>query len=137
MSWDMWMTCFKEGEVATFSCEIAEAAFKPYIMERQGNDWVLNFPDDGSGQVSVGYDEANRNLVNSLGFNRPSSSPYFWNALIDILRQTDTVLYWAGEGAVVARESTIANLPESFIEAIGTPTVTTDIQEIHRMIEKA
>jgi len=137
MSWDMWIGCFKDGEVGTFSCEIVEAAFKPYIVERQGDHWEFEFPDDGAGQATVHYDEANRNLVSGLAFNRPSSSPYFWTVLIDILRQTDTVLFWAGEGSVVAHQSMIANLPEGFLESIGTPTVTTDMQAIFKMIEKA
>lgn len=66
----------------------------------------------------------------------PARDP-FWPALIEVLKQTSCVLYWPGDGCVVASKSVIAHISADFDEAVGTPTVTTDLDEIMEMIREA
>jgi len=54
-----------------------------------------------------------------------------------VLKQTTCVLYWPGKGCVVAHKSVIPHISADVDETMGTPTVTTDVDVIMEMIEKA
>ena len=67
----------------------------------------------------------------------PGPDHPFWPALIDVLKQTTCVLFWPGKGCVVADKSAIPHISADFDETMGTPTVTTDVDVIMAMIQKA
>jgi hypothetical protein len=50
--------------------------------------------------------------------------------MLGILRHTTSVLYWAGNGCVVANASVIPHIPTYLIEGVGEPTVVSTIKEI-------
>jgi len=84
--------------------------------------------------VSVG----DKPEISGLSVNRPPGPDHpFWPALIEVLKQTTCVLYWASKGCVVADKSVIPHIAADFDESMGTPTVTTDLDVIMEMVRKA
>lgn len=75
-------------------------------------------------------------MVEGLAINRPAGPPEFWEALLDVMRQTSTVLYWPGEGAAVADAAVIPHLPPELVKGVGGVTVTT-IEELFDLMKKA
>jgi len=142
MSFDIFLACYRDGENATFPHEIVRRAFAPYILEIHGGlkvdpeaevdsqRWALRFKDGGRCDVYINAEGP----IGGFMVNRPPGSPAFWDALIDIMKQTDTVLFWPDGGAVVAKESVVAHMPPDMIEVMGRPKVTIDMKEIHGFI---
>lgn len=131
MSWDMWVTCFHKGELGRFPREIVERAFDGFTDRTEADYWRLH---GCHGTVSLGVERE----IDSFAVNRPPGPDHpFWPALIKVLKQTSCVLYWPGDGSVVANKSVIHHIPATFDKAVGTPTVTTDLDEIMEMIRKA
>ena len=145
MSFDIFLSDVGGGGGTGFPREIVARAFGPFIdkvdtlpkiqvlpdVEPADEErWVLRFADGGGCDVYIDVE----NPTGGFMVSRPAASPAFWEALIEIMKQTDSVLYWPNGGAVVAKESTIAQMPPSMIEVLGTPKVTTDVKEIHAFI---
>jgi hypothetical protein len=53
------------------------------------------------------------------------------------LRQTTCVLFWLGDGAVVADQAVIAHISADLDKKVGTPTITTDIAKIFELMVEA
>jgi hypothetical protein len=60
----------------------------------------------------------------------------FWKALLRVLRETGSILFWPGGGAVVTNESILVHLPPDLVEGVGRPLVTTDIAKIYGAMER-
>ena len=128
MSWDMWVTCFHKGELGRFPRESVDRAFDGLTDRTEPDFWRL---EGSNGTISLGEGPD----LDGFAINRPPGFDHpFWPALIEVLKQTPCVLYWAGEGAVVADESVIAHISPDFPY---TPTVTTDLEVIKEMIRNA
>jgi hypothetical protein len=122
MSWDMWVTCFHEGELARFPGVIVDRAFEAFTDRKEPDFWRLH---GSNGTLDEGPD------LDGLAINRPPGFDHpFW--LIEVLEQTNCVLYWAGKGAVVCGR--IAHIPPDFPDR---PTVTIDLDVIKEMIRNA
>jgi hypothetical protein len=133
MSFDIFLTCFQNGEPANFPRAVVEKAFGVNVVKRKPELMELRYPDGGRGFLYID-DEAE---IDNFSVNRPPSSPAFWEAILGILRQTTSVLYWAGNGCVVADASVIPHIPTYLIEGVGEPTVVSTIEEILACIERA
>ncbi len=127
MSFDLFMACFQNGEVAFFPREVAVNAFAPIATKREPGIWRFV-----SNRGTLYLDD--QPVTAGLTINRPPGGDEFWTAVLEVLRRTPSVLYWGPSGAVVADASVIAQLPASFVESVGIPTVTTDIAEIHELL---
>ena len=123
MSFDLFMTCFRNGEVGFFPRAAAVSAFAPIATEREPGIWRFV-----SNRGTLYLEDQPE--IAGLTVNRPPGGDEFWTAVVEVLRQTPSVLYWGPGGAVVADASVVAHLPASFIESVGMPAVTTDIAEI-------
>jgi len=132
MSFDIWLGCFKNGEVAKFPLKIVEEAFGRFAQRREPGWWVLNYPDGGRGDLSVEAEP----MVPGLAVNRPPAHPAFWEGILAVLQRSSSVLFWPGGGAVVADSSVIPELPPDLIEAVSIPTVVTRAEEIVECIER-
>lgn len=122
MSFDIFLVCVDQGEVASFPRSIIEERFAPFIKNRTRDSWELI---DSLADVWIGED------VQTSGFmvSRPPGDEKhpFWAALLDIMRKTQTVLFWPSVGpephAVVADATVIAHMPPDMIEKLGTPAL--------------
>jgi hypothetical protein len=133
MSFDIFLGCFQNGKSLKFPQDIVEKALGQYVAERRKNCWVLSFPDGGRSFLYIDDD----NQVGDFSVNRPAASLELWQGLLDILRQTSTVLYWPGGGCVVGNAAVIPHLPPDMIKSLGTPIVATDTQTILDMIKRS
>ena len=131
MGWEIWITCFHEGGLGKFPREIVDRAFEPFSTRHENGSWSLN---ERSGIVYAGVEPE----ISGFSVHRPPEWEHpFWPSLIGLLKQTTCVLYWPGNGCVVADESVIPHISADFDETMGTPTVTTDIDVIKEMIRVA
>ena len=126
MSFDVWVGCFQNGDIATFPRAIVERAFADIADRSDPATWRLA---DSGGTLYIGEEAG-------FAVNRPPGYDEFWEAIVDVLRQTPSVLYWPGKGCVIADPSVAAHLHPDLVAAVGTPTVTTDVAEILELIRK-
>ena len=133
MSFDIFVIRSENGKVAPIPLDVIEQAFGPFIKYREPAGWELSFPDGGRTFVYI----KDGDEVHHFNVNRPASSPELWTALLEILRQTGTVLFWPGGGAVVGDDSSIAHLMPAIAEIFGTPIIAREGAEIVQLIERS
>jgi len=67
---------------------------------------------------------------------RPAANEAFYQSLLNILQSTHSVLFWAGDNAlVVGQASTIEHLPEDMIDSLGKPFLATEPGQIPERIQ--
>ena len=133
MSFDIFFVCVDQGEVASFPRSIIEERFAPFIKSRTRDSWELI---DSLADVWIRED------VQTSGFmvSRPPGDEKhpFWQALLDIMRETQTVLHWPSGGplphAVVANESVIAHMPADMLRVVGRPKIVHKPEDFWRCI---
>lgn len=122
MSFDIFLVCLNKGNVSTFPRAIVEKAFAPFIEDRSDGSWKLV---DSLADVWIDDDAE----IGGFGVSRPPGDDNhpFWHALLDVMRQTQTVLHWPSVGpkpyCVVADESVIAHMPPDMLKILGTPKI--------------
>jgi hypothetical protein len=131
MSFDIFLTCFRNGEKSSFPRAVLEKSFGPYVKRRERTRWVLDYGDGGAGDLYVDEDE---DPVESFGVNRPAGDRRFWQGIVDVMKETGSVLYWPARICVVADESFVPHVPKDMVKALGQPVVTADIDKILELI---
>jgi hypothetical protein len=58
-----------------------------------------------------------------------------YDALFEVLRQTNSILTWSFGGCVVANTAVIADLPEGLIDDVGSPLVVSSGSDILAAVE--
>jgi hypothetical protein len=135
MSFDIYLGCFRAGELATFPRKLTVDIFAPCVVTDaefasnglEGRHWDL----DNCGYMSLDSDGEE---ITGFSVNRPPDNDIFWRGIITILQNTTSVLYW-GTGAVVGQTATYAELPRDLIDGLGEPylvKVPEDIFEVFR-----
>ncbi len=133
MSFDIFLGNFKNGASEPFPRSIVEEAFSRYIEQRETLGWILRFPDGGRADISID----NTPMIRGLGVNRPPTSDTFWEGMFYILQRTTSVLFWAGDGCVVASSDVVPELPRDLISSVGAPTVVTRPEQILATIQRS
>jgi len=124
MSFDIFITRYQGGEAHSFPRIILENAFGGFTDRSDPTSWRMS---DSYAVIYV--DDADE--VDGFGVNRPPYNEHpFWPALVDVLRQTGSALYWGIGRFVVADQAVIADLPPDMIKTLGPPMVTTSVSEI-------
>lgn len=131
MSFDIFLGSFKNGVTDRFPRTIVEDAFGSFVEFREKRCWSLLYPNGARGDLFVNEDP----LVPGFSVNRPPAHPAFWQAILDVLNCTTSVLFWAGNGCVVASEKVVSNLPQDLIQSVGAPSVVTRPEQIVEIIE--
>jgi hypothetical protein len=131
MSFDLVLTCLKNGLPDNFPAIIVRQALTPFITNRHGDLCKLSFPDGGGGEMFTDDDEETDGLMISGGSGRD-----IYDALFNILRQTHSVLFWSFGGCVVADPSVIPDIPEGLIESLGQPTIVKSGADIVAAVEQ-
>lgn len=130
MSFDVILTCLKDGLPDTFSSTIVHKALDRFVSFQDGSYRRLSFPDGGGGEMFSDQEEETDGVMISS-----ASGHQVYDALYEILRQTHSVLFWSFGGCVVADESVIADCPEGLIESLGRPIVVHSGAEIVAVVE--
>jgi hypothetical protein len=131
MSFDLNLICLKNGEFDTFPSIIVQNIFEPFVKKRDEDLWFLEFPDGGGGDMLGDRDER----TNGVSIHHASGGDIY-DALYEVLRQTNSVLIWSFGGCVIADSAMLAHLPEGLIESVGVPVVVHSGADIVAEIEK-
>ncbi len=134
MSFDMFVSCYRDGRSSTFPRKLAIELLGKFGSSKDDSHWVLSFPNGGWSEIYIGGTESQ---VGGFMVTRSPDSPEFWNGLIEILKQTTSVLYWPGGPPVVADASVIPHIPNGMIDSLGKPVVTTDSDKIRELIRNS
>jgi hypothetical protein len=133
MSADLGLLSFKDGEPGTLSSALVLQVLKPFIRPVDDELWELEFPDGSGGNLSPvieGEDHWD------ICINRPHGAQLF-DALYDIMRQTHTLMWWAGMDNMITADETIADHLESdYIEKYGAPPLVRSGADILAEIAK-
>jgi hypothetical protein len=138
MSFDLGLMAFKDGEPGTLSSSLMLQVLQPFvqpIVDDRFPDkrWELVFPDGSGGnmmEIVEGEDG------NGLVINRPHGTKLF-DALYEIMRQTHTMMWWAGMDNMITADETIADhLPSDYIEKYGVPPLVRSGADILAEIAK-
>ncbi len=136
MSFDIWVVCLDNGNVAKFPRALVEKACAPFIESRGNGRWKLS---DCLADVWID-DELE---IGGFSVSRPPGDKKhpFWQALLGIMRNTQTVLHWPTGGpkphAVVANQAVIAHMPPDMVRILGTPNVVTKPEEFWQRIAES
>src|SRR5580700_6240345 len=85
MSFDVWLSCYKHGEHATFPFSQVEGAFGSHAAIRKPDLWVVDYGDEGRGDMYVDTDGGD---IGGFMVNRPPYSLDFWQGVLTLLRDT-------------------------------------------------
>lgn len=131
MSFDIFVEAFENGKPRFYPRDVLAKAFGSFCDMSDPKWW--NVADSFAG---IQLDDAPQ--VDGFGVNRPPGSDHpFWPALLNVLRETSSVLYWPGGGPVITDKSVEASLPRGMIKALGPPKVVTSVEEIGQLIEES
>jgi hypothetical protein len=132
MSFDISLYCFQDGDEDFFPTSIVKDAFAPFHVGDDGSYWILRFPNGGSCEVRVDDEPM------TVGFSiiRPSGDGLY-DAIYEIMRQTQTALSWSFGGAATANPSVIPHLPPDMIKSVGVPTIVHSGEDIIKAIESS
>lgn len=127
MSFNIFVSRFRGGGSSTFPAEEIRKRFGPIIVGERRGIWHLGFEEGGSwAEIHIPTEE----FVEGFSVRRPAGYVAFWEIIAGFLKDLDCVLWWPGGGAVMARLDVMSHLPDSFIESMGIPWVTTDPEQI-------
>lgn len=134
MSFDIYLIA---GPGRTFDRSIVEEAFAAMIDgDRADDEWNLHYLDGSPSHALVSIDTGPQ--IDGFSVNRPPSetATEFWDAIFQVLRQTESFLVWpaTGEpGYCVARDDWESFLPKEDFDHMGRPARVTcgrDIPEL-------
>ena len=134
MSFDIFVQCFRNGEVATFERAILEEIFGPHVVDRRLNFMRAEFPDRGGGADVYSGDEDD---LRSVMFTHGGGHALF-DAIHRLVDGIAGVVYWPDIGpcSAVTDSATLPHLPADFLEACGPPVVAKSGAEIIAAIER-
>ena len=132
MSFDICLTCFREGDGDFFPTSIVKDAFSKFHVGDDGDHWILQFPGGGRCEVRVGE----KPMTAGFMIIRPAGDGLY-DAIYEIMRQTQTALHWSFGGAATANPSVIPHLPPEMIKSVGVPTIVHSGADIIKAIESS
>jgi hypothetical protein len=132
VSFDIWFQRFKLGQPAPLLVSVVDALFEPFVIHDGGSFVRVRFPD-GSGADIWGKQ---RPAGSGLTFNHCGGAQ-FSDAFFELLKRTDSVIFWPCGGCVVADPSVVPDLPPHLVETFGTPKVVKSGADIFECITKS
>jgi|JI10StandDraft_1071094.scaffolds.fasta_scaffold742789_2 hypothetical protein len=135
VNFDIWITVFRDGNVAWVPMESILERFVPYVSQAEDDWYPLRF---GQQQASGGLSLHPRDdcCVPGLSIERPPEDLAFWQIIAGILRDFPCVLYWPStiKTFCMGKAELLPHLPKDFIESCGIPVVSTDAAYIRDWI---
>ncbi|HUK08315.1 MAG TPA: hypothetical protein VLX09_10640 [Stellaceae bacterium] len=134
MSFDIYIGAFeKNGQPRPISRALIERAFGSFADMSDPTRWKV-----ADSAAVIQLDDVAPDVVN-FAVNRPPGGDHpFWPALLNLLRETSSTLYWPGApGPIVTDQSVGENLPPRMIKGLGPAQVVTSIEDIFRLISES
>ncbi|PTU75170.1 hypothetical protein [Pseudomonas mangrovi] len=137
MSFDLFVGCFENGELASFPTEVVINAFAAHTLAIDPDGLRLAYDDSGMACTYV-YLDTSAPRTSHFSVNRPVDDPALYQALLAILREGHLALYMAGDcPPLLGRAETARHLPADMIEALGEPVLLKEANEIFARIATA
>jgi|SRR5579864_324451 len=136
MSFDIFVQCFRDGEVATFKRTILEEIFGPYVTQRGSNREIerVDYPDRTGGAEIYGDREED---LKSVMFTHGGGDALY-DAIYRLVERIEGVVYWPDLGpcCAVTDAATLPHLPRKFLESCGPAVVAKSGAEIIAAIQR-
>ncbi|MER8483843.1 hypothetical protein [Mesorhizobium sp. M1322] len=144
MSFEAYLSCFENGEQSHFPTSTVSEAFAPFITSRdpEFSRWTVTYQDSSSAldQTELYLDLDPNDALRCSGFTvaRPTSDGRLFDSLLRILQTTNSTIYCSGEcPPMVGHAEAIAHLNSELVEALGTPVVVLNGNEIRARLERS
>jgi hypothetical protein len=142
VSLDIFISAITDDEGNTFDRAIVERAFKSIVVNQSGDYWNLQTPQREMTGAAVFIEDAPR--ISHFSVNRPPDYdwfPEFWNAMFEVLRQTNTFLFWPAHGqfphCCLANPNLIPQISAEIIDALGKPALVTSGAETEAVLVRS
>lgn len=133
MSFNIFVSTFRNEDTFNFPASEIESRFAPIIIGQRHGSWHLGFKEHGSfGEIPVPSEA----FVDGFSVRNPPDNLEFWRIVAAFLRDFGSVLYWPGGGAVITSLELLQHLPSDMIESVGVPWVTADPERIRRYVRE-
>ncbi len=137
MSFEVFISCFKDGQPAGVPCQQVRNAFGSFITQSGAFEWQLSYDETNSCDIILTPHNDER-LLHGFTVVRPCSDERFWDALASILRLGDIVLYFPGScPPLVSDGAVIRHLPPDMIKAMGEPKCVATGRQILEALHSA
>jgi hypothetical protein len=133
MSFDIFLQSFQNGRAVNLPDKIISTLFLKYCVNKSSDVFILEYPDGSRSELSVGKDKPSA----GLSVSRPPGSIEFWRAILSVLQQTPSCLYWPGGGPVIAQTCVRNHLPATMIEKLGEPILISTPEQIIEAIKNS
>jgi hypothetical protein len=135
MSFDIFLQCFRDGEVATFDRAAFEQIFGAVAVSRRNEEGFvrMEFADGGGADIYIGDEDA----LDCVMFNHCGGDVFF-DALYELADRIKGLIYWPGAApipsSVITEATTLRHIPEEFVKGCGPPIVVKNGEEITEAI---
>jgi hypothetical protein len=141
MSFEVYLNCIQNGDKGFFPTALVEAAFDPFISSREGECWVVIYPDSPSTldqtDLHLTLKDGDRSSCSGLMVSRPTSNPRLYEGLMHILQVTDSILFCIGDcPPLVGRADAIPHIASEIRETLGDPVIVRSGAEIVEWFER-
>jgi hypothetical protein len=134
MSFDIFLQCGRDGQMATWKREVVDEIFGQYVVHREDTYGFvrLEFPDGGGSVVYMG----NEDDIDGMTFNRGGGLNFFQ----ELYRLTDRIqgcLFWPGPFFVITDAATLNHVPAGLHESGFAPLLVRSGAEIVAAIKRS
>src|SRR5579871_4521263 len=115
MSFDIFVQCFRNGDVAMFKRSVFEEIFGRFTVSREPNFALTKFPDGSGADIYV--DDSDE--LDSIMFNHCDGDAFF-DALYQLTDRIKGIIYWADEApcSAITDAAVLEHLPEALVEGV-------------------
>lgn len=130
MSFDLYLSCFRDGEAATFDRAVLERALAPHVARRDQN-FLLVDAGDGTSHVHVEDVPA----IHHLNVNHPGGEVIF-DLVVALAAETRSAIFWADEPPCLAvtDEAVVPHLHPDMVPSLGPPRIVRTGADLLRAI---
>ena|SRR5579883_3008938 len=131
MGFEIFIVCWRDGEQATIPRAWLRTLFPVEESGQETDIWTLAYDARNRCDLYLRTLPGDPEQITGFSVDRPCGEIRFWNALMDVLRRGNLVLYWPGEEPpLVADLAVIRHLPADMVESLGQPVCVRSGEEI-------
>jgi len=131
MGIDVFVACYRNGEMASFPRRIVEEIFGKYINNKEDDCWSPEFSDGGGCNVFITAEPQ----IGHFMVGHAVASPELWDCLFQALVRTGSFLILPSGQVVVADPSVMDHLEKGFLKPHEAAIVVKGGEEIRDAID--
>lgn len=135
MSFDLFVSRFRDGEPALFQLSVLAKAIAPFVVDTAPKWLELRFAKDDGCTIFV---ETTAEEIDGFNVNRPCADGRLYEALLTVLKVPGLVLVMPAEcPPLIGHAETAGHLPPDIVEALGKPVLLQSASEILQRVRQA